>query len=352
MPVRVRQSVVRLVATLLLVVGVPMAWVATATADAPTQAGWWFKLNAAPSDAPAAPVPAPAPVEVPTSPPNVPEGGLYIANDPTGPVAIAAVQLPANEGATGTLTLKAAEGGAGTPTIAACPAVGVWTAPEGGGAWAEAPAYDCNAGKAVGEVADDGTVTFALDSALAAPGGGFDVVLLPDPDSGTPFQTPFEAPGDDAWAPQGGTDPLAEGSNASTSDFSSEPASDAAGSESFDSGGAAAESGGGDFSTDFSAGDSGGSIDAGTPPVDAGTPPSEQPGAPITATGDEAAAAQPVADDNSGKERAIAIGLLVAMAAGLFWVSSRTGATGAGQAVAAGVGRFARPRAGRPNGLT
>ncbi|MGH2684395.1 MAG: hypothetical protein ACRDJP_02895, partial [Actinomycetota bacterium] len=109
MPVRVRQSVLRLIATLLLTVGVPLAWVATATADAPTQAGWWFKLNAAPAEPPAAPVPAPvpAPVETPTSPPNVPEGGLYIANDPTGPTAIAAVQLLADPGATGTFTLEA-----------------------------------------------------------------------------------------------------------------------------------------------------------------------------------------------------------------------------------------------------
>ena len=338
--------VLRTIATLLLVVGVPMAWVSTATADAPMQAGWWFKLNAvAAPEAPAAPVPVP--VEVTASkPPTVPEGGLYVANDPSGPAAVAAVQLAADEGGTGTFTLKGADGGTGEPLIVACPSVGVWTAAEGG-AWDEKPDWDCDAGKILGSVADDGTITFALDGSVAAPGGGFDIVLLPDPDSGTPFQTPFEPPADDAWQPVGGSSTGELGTSSGGSDVAAETGD--AGSTSFESGGGSAETGGGDVTSDFGSGE----VDTGTPPIegDAGAG-AEQPGAPLTASGEEAAnQAQPIADDDSGTERLTAIGLLVAIAAGLFWVSSRTGAATA-EARAAGVGRFARPRLGRPNGLT
>src|SRR5688572_9842439 len=147
---RLLQLVLRVLSIAVFAIGVPVAWFGMAEADAPAQAGWWFKLNSTPS-----------PLDVP-APPNVPEGGLYIANDPSGPAAIAAVNLPAEEGATGTLTLKVADGGAGEALVVACPTVGLWT-PAEGGKWDAAPKYDCDAAKVLGTVAEDeSTITFAI----------------------------------------------------------------------------------------------------------------------------------------------------------------------------------------------
>lgn len=162
-------------------------------ADAATlaQAGWWWRVND-----------GALPATVPT-PPNVPEGGLYVAGAPDGATAIAALHFDLGEGeTTPVLTLKVAENGdqgGDQALLAACLTGSAWQ-PADGGAWTSKPFPACAEGSVNGVRAEDGaTWTFAL--APLASDGIVDVTLVPGVDpsrpegaNGSSFQLAFEPP--------------------------------------------------------------------------------------------------------------------------------------------------------------
>jgi len=161
------------------------AWTG-ASADPPAKYGWWAATNAG------------APVS-PPPPPDVPDKGMYVENGFAGPTAISALSFSVPTGATvGNLSLVAT----GNPVMTSAPTACVTTA-EGSsfqsaqnGAWSDAPAYDCGAGKADGSIGADGkTVTFAV--APLVRNGTLDVVILA---TGQADRIPFEPPGDSALA--------------------------------------------------------------------------------------------------------------------------------------------------------
>src|SRR5439155_15183887 len=138
-------------------------------AVAPNATGWWFKLQ-------------PAGVGVPVAPPNVPPGGLFVAADPTGPTAVAALRFEVDEGAPATLALKAAQGSTTmAATIDACPASTPWSPPAGGspGPIGDAPKAD-NCQPVRGQPSADGSsIGWSLPASFQTTPGRIDVVLLP-----------------------------------------------------------------------------------------------------------------------------------------------------------------------------
>jgi hypothetical protein len=161
---------------------------AGAGADAPTETGWWSRLN------PGLPIGPPVP--------TVPEGGLFVANDPTGPSAVSALRFSAADGTPGTLRLRFASTPVGTPKIVACRVTGAWQ-PAVNGPMSQAPSYDC-ADAVAGSVGADGvTVTWELPGSFATL-GAVDVALVPAPDAGS-FQAPFSKPSPDAFTSAGTT---------------------------------------------------------------------------------------------------------------------------------------------------
>lgn len=154
------------------------------------------------------PVPIPTvpelPVPVPDDPgpgtpnPTVPEGGLWVANDPTGPIAISALRFRGDIGA-GELTLRFAPGSATVGPLVACPALSEFE-PTEGGAWRDRPAHGCDRMSLTGRRTSDGTgVTFSIPQGFLDFGERvLDVVVLPEPTRGDPFSVVFEPPGADS----------------------------------------------------------------------------------------------------------------------------------------------------------
>jgi hypothetical protein len=179
----------RLLATAVLVAAGVALLLAPATALAPDAHGWWWFAQ-----------PPGSPLSVPT-PPFVPDEGLYVASNPTGAEAIAALRFTA-EGAGGTLTLRFAGEVRGEPVLGLCVVTEPWE-PAHGGALADAPAFDCEAGAAAGTLADDGaSVMFPV--ALLVRDDALDVVVVPGQDasgSNPTFQAAFEPPDDSTLAP-------------------------------------------------------------------------------------------------------------------------------------------------------
>ena len=138
----------------MLVAAVALGWSGVATADAPDRAGWWYALN---QNGLAVP-----------GPPTVSEGGLYLAQDPTGsPASIAALHFAVSGAAQGSAKLQLAASPGSTfvgATIAACPATSEWKAASAG-AWADRPKFNCNivGGGVAGTASSDGsTMSWSL----------------------------------------------------------------------------------------------------------------------------------------------------------------------------------------------
>lgn len=156
-----------------------------------------------PPPVPPPPLPDP-PVTLPEDPgpgtpnPTVPEGGLWVANDPAGPVAISALRYRGDIGSA-ELKLAFAPGSTTVGPVVACPALSDWQ-PGPEGAWADRPAHDCDRLSISGGVATDGTaMTFAIPQSFLPFGQRvLDIILLPDPASGDVFSLMFQAPGDDS----------------------------------------------------------------------------------------------------------------------------------------------------------
>jgi len=321
-----------------LVLGTAPAGAATV---GPDQQGWWSEAQPSP------PVP-PLPVNTVTG------TNLQVGNDPSGPDAVAAVRytvpgtvdgIPVDPSTVpATLTLKVAPNTAvGTPTVVACPVLGSWQ-PAQGGDWAAKPAYSCAASTPATLSTDGQTATFALTTVLQARAGVYDLALVPDPANQLPFQVQFLAPGGDS---------LTLGSGAASLSAVTEPPPPL---------------------------DLGPGLDTGTVgPLPETTPfvsaPLSEPVTPPPAT---AAARQPTVAlrpeapalighiSSKRAQRAVALGVLLAMVAAVWWfggqpvrsprllgpLGGRGGAATPGVYVrAGGIGRFARPRAKPPTRL-
>ena len=159
----------RLLARLALTAGVVCAGAAVwpaphATAADGVQASYWWRAQAAPS-------------QLPIAPQGVPDGGLYVASDPTGAEAIAAVRanVPA-WAAPVTLSLVAVSSTGTNVGLEACATTG-WTPTEGAGQWADRPASPCTP-LVQGVQSADGVTWFFNVTGLIR-GGVLDVLIQP-----------------------------------------------------------------------------------------------------------------------------------------------------------------------------
>lgn len=158
-----------------LLASAPSGW-----ADAPAAYGWWYAPNAG------------LPV-TPPAPPSVPPDGLYVANDVSGPAAIAALSVPVPSGAgMGPLVLHVA----GTPLMSqppvACPLRSSFK-PAQAGAWSDRPTYDCAQAEKVGSV-DAAKTAVSFDASPFLHDGAVGVVILA---GGPTDQVAFNRPGPD-----------------------------------------------------------------------------------------------------------------------------------------------------------
>lgn len=144
-------------------IGIASAWSVApdAGARAPSQIGWWWVGRAAGLQTP--------------PPTDVPDGGLYVAADPTGAQAISALRFDLGAGVDAiTLRLRVSSS-TGTPLMLACPSAARW-APAEGGNWEERPAAACE-DRAVPATVTEAEVTF--DAASLVHDGVLDVVIVP-----------------------------------------------------------------------------------------------------------------------------------------------------------------------------
>ena len=357
MKVGLRVGALACVAALVLV-----WWPVPATAAGDVEVGWWYRLSGGTPEASSSgasatragaqappptlpPLPAPFPtVPVPEDPPGapapvpppatVPEGGVYIANDALGPLAIGALRFGVGQVGETRLTLQFAEGGAsaGALPIVACPLLEGFQA-VANGAWRDRPAHDCARAQALGTIGTDGSMSFALSAAFQQAGQEtLDVVLLPEPTNGTPFSVAFDAVAGDALAVTGAAPerPLPAAQPA----FAPDPAAPAA-----------------SFNPTSAPAAASGTVRQ-APGVPATAPPAPGAAVPDAAPG-ESPAVQAVADlfDDRPWARWVATAIL-----GVLAVALAAGSTGRfpGFTVAVGdkgVGRFARPREGPPPAL-
>ncbi len=167
--------------------------------SAPTQDGWWNRLqgpaDGEPDGNPARPLVPPVP-----GPPTVPADAIAAGAGAgqVDKVAAIGIDLALADGATvGGLTLRLRESPAGGASVGAdrakvtaCPATAAW-GPNRNAAWRDRPAADCSRGSVQGVRAADGTWTFDLTAigrlwkAAVAPMAGNGVVLAVDP-AGSP----------------------------------------------------------------------------------------------------------------------------------------------------------------------
>ena len=128
-------------------------------------------------------------------PPQVPDGGLWVASDAGGPSAMSALRLELGGGESApTLRLRVhSNQSTGPPPVVACPATGPWQ-PATAGAWSSRPPSDCGRGKVAGVLSGDGA-TMTFDLAALSASGGVDVVFQPPPQEPAATPQPSPAPG-------------------------------------------------------------------------------------------------------------------------------------------------------------
>lgn len=120
---------------------------------------------------------------LPVQPPDpVPEGGMWVAADPSGPLAVSALRTELPAGLVAVELRLAVADAVGVPTVQACPSADRWAADQGG-RLDGAPVADCSAPL---EAAVDGDVLVVklpagLDAVnvllRAAPGSAFSLTL-------------------------------------------------------------------------------------------------------------------------------------------------------------------------------
>jgi hypothetical protein len=137
------------------------------------------------------------------APPQVPAGGLWVSNDPSGASAISALRftLPDSEGLP-TLSLHVSKftsppANPATPTLAlirACLVTADWSIPATSpGAWTDRPNYDCAKGSAPGQLSPDGSM-MVFDLTVLPPGLRYDIALVPAVPSATTADPTQAAP--------------------------------------------------------------------------------------------------------------------------------------------------------------
>src|SRR4051794_31858804 len=116
--------------------------------------------------------------------PGVPSKGMWVAADPAGPVAIAALRLTLGDGESAPVILSLKldrQMPDAAASIFACPTTGAWQ-PAEAGAMSAAPKYDCSKARVVGVPSSDGT-RLVFDASPLATTMGLDVALVPAPAS-------------------------------------------------------------------------------------------------------------------------------------------------------------------------
>lgn len=172
---RRRRMAPRGVVALVAVAALVWAPSASLAAGAPGY-GWWSQTTV-------------GPLGGVTTPPDVPEDGLFIQTTLEGPLAISAVSLVSSEDLVPvTLTLTVTGGSFLSEAPHLCPTFSDIT-PVAGGAWADLPPHDCSRASA-GVLADDG-MTVAFDVAPFVAAGDPAVVIIA---VGTTDRSAFEAP--------------------------------------------------------------------------------------------------------------------------------------------------------------
>ena len=184
------------IAAALLVIGavtIPMTWSVAQPPDA--QGWWWLYRKVEPPVDPKAVVPNYNGAPEAPPPASVPEDGLYVAGNPSGPEAIAALSFALPEGGSGkTLTLVAATPLTPATSIRLCPTNTAWQ-PVQAGTWSSKPLYQCATDAPVGVVPADGAkVVFTLGAMGLS--RLIDVALVPTDQS--VFQASFKKPDKDA----------------------------------------------------------------------------------------------------------------------------------------------------------
>lgn len=320
------------------------------SAIAPEAYGWWAIYQQAPGGS-----------NLPT-PPGVPENGIFVSGAPAtqagqtvGVTSIGAVRARIAEGSPARILLSVANGYSGANAVLlACPTTSGWD-PFLNGRWEARPKYDCVRG-VQGTVSPTGdTVTFDMAGTAQKEPGLLDVAIVP----GGPVRIAFERPGPSSIQPafempfgdETSGDTTASSDSSGADDTSFAP-SDGGFSE-IPLGGALTELPA--FGPDSGAG-RGPLSPSGQAPVARGVP-QALPGA--------FGLPSAVVPDERG-ERILALLLLLAIGAGLWWVGGqqnrpprRLGSMGGAVPVLAdvparmgGVGRFARPRSqASPNRL-
>jgi hypothetical protein len=226
-----KRLVARSMALLCALSGGVLAWPHSAGAIAPDKQGYWLraqdKSTTGSTILPANPAP--------------PDGGLYVANDPSGATAVSAITYRLDGVLSATLILKvhrletdvpsSPEPLPVTPTIPgapappapppssspdpsvvhvlACAVEGAWVAPPANqsGAWDSRPGYDST--RCLGGIfnADATTMTFNLLPHMQTAAGVFDLTLIPDPTlknedgTNTPFSITFDRPIEESFTP-------------------------------------------------------------------------------------------------------------------------------------------------------
>lgn len=341
-----------------------------AGADAPTDYGYWTKAQTPTSPNPLIPVPPTVPVPPPEQ--VVPAGGMYVALasntgtvDPTAvpsatePAAVSALRFYVTPGSEVSLSLGLAEGqdADGPPqaphppyVVDACTVnteAPAWDPPDGAGRWQDHPVWDCDTTSTPSIVEEDGQrLSWELGTAFEATEGIIDVVLVPrgvqDPQDPTkvdpvPFQLSFAPPDDQALIIL----------NAPAQE---DPTIDTTSGDDFAFGGFGSDDTSFVDETAFGS-DTGTTDTGGTPTTSLGRRPN-LPFRPI--------AQAPLPLDNRF-DRILAVSLLFAIAGGLWWIGGSParaprllGSLGGGvsdridRTTFGGVGRFSRPRSGRP----
>lgn len=329
-----RLRAIRPLAAALLAAAVPLALGAhRAGADPADKYGWWYKPKAT-KDLTAVP-----------APPNVATEDFYVANDPSGPLAIGAVHFTVLGSGDATLTLTAADQGTFVGAdIGACPAKSVWDGVFAG-SWDQKPQWDAGGCQKGTPSADGKTMTWTLNSAFVPSPGEYDAVLVPQ--GSVPFSVVIDQPGDGAltgYTP--GSMPTFDGGGAADT-----------GAPAFDSGSAAVDASSPSL---VPPGVAGSPLDLPATPDVGSTPLSNggtgvPPGATNPGAGETALPTRPVADASGGGsgDRVLAGALLALLAGALWWVGGGAGAKPAAAGAAGGpsvggIGRFARPRTSEP----
>lgn len=296
----------------------------------------------------------PAPPPIPSAPSPAPS--VSSTPQPIGPTAFSAVRFVVPEGAESQLTLRILSRSTTTPggtdptagKLFACITTTPGWLPAQNARYDEGPKYDCTTADEADLQAD--VAVFDLGAQFLQ-NGMIDVAIVPAgdvPSGDRPFQMALAAPSDDALVITNAGDLAATEGSFSEEDFAFEdPAlefEDSLGLDTFD------DEVMDDFAIDESfGGDSFGSV--ASVPVARPTVPRTQVAVPAGNL------LNPLRRDASRPERLLAVGLLLAMAAGLWWIGGQPvrpprllGSLGAGVPIKTaevrtrGIGRFARVR--------